>query len=129
MQDQQEKELNPEAMLMLLRVIELNGGRVHRGAIQKALSNLHFGGEIEEKFTPESPKNYTEYDFVLTSKGQDALASVKNKKVKQLEVTVVKEKKGRATVLEYKNNNYILQPQQVNKSKNWAGQNFPDSKY
>jgi hypothetical protein len=132
MQAPDEKGLTEAARLMLLRVIELNGGRVHRGAIQKTLLELHEQENVEVIFNPETPKNHTEYDFQLTKKGQDVLDVLKEAQVKKLDVQVMKEKKGRPTVLKFQGNTYILQPQAVNKNKkseNWAGQNFPDSKY
>ncbi|XJZ25971.1 hypothetical protein ACF5W4_11215 [Bacillota bacterium Lsc_1132] len=112
--------LNQAAKTMLLRLIELNGGSIHRGDLNAALHELQDHNQVEVQFIPESPKNHTDYRYKLTPKGQEDLERIKAEKVKQLEVTEIKRKKDRATVLEYKNNTYILQPQAVNKNKGAA---------
>lgn len=117
MNQENEKSLTEAALFMLLRVIELNGGRVYRGAIQQALDGLVNNDLLKVKFTPESPKNLTEFDFMVTKKGQETLDLLKEAQVKQLEVQELKEKKGRPTVIRYKGNNYILQPAPVKKTQ------------
>lgn len=110
-----EKGLNSAALLMLLRVIELNGGRIHRGALSKAVNELHSMGLITEKFNPPTPKNHTEYDYLLTDNGQQALDVQKAEKVKQLEVEEIRRKGGRATIIKYQGETYSWQPPKVGK--------------
>jgi hypothetical protein len=61
--------LNEEAKAMLLQLIKVNGGSIHRGALNATLQELYDEGEIELRFTPDNPKNHTEYSYVLPKKG------------------------------------------------------------
>lgn len=107
--DQKGEALNQAALTLLLRVIEVNGGRIHRGALATALGTLHYQGLITESFTPPTAKNHTNYDFLLTDDGRKHLEGVKAEQIKKLEVKEIKHKKDRVTVLEYKGERYALE--------------------
>lgn len=56
----------------LLAFIEANGGRIHRGALNESIMELHKNGLIKEEFTPGQPGLYVShnYDWVLTPIGE-----------------------------------------------------------
>lgn len=121
--------LNQDAGLLLLRLIEVNGGRIGRGDFTAAVHQMTDIGTIKVKFTPEIPSNMHSYDYLLTEKGSQVLDAVQEKKKASLGVTVLKEKNGRPTVIEHQGRRYVLQQEPANAGKNWADQIAPDTKF
>lgn len=72
------KKLNDAAKLLLLQVIEANGGSIERGALQEAVRELVDSEHVQADFGNRIrvPGAYGSYDFVLTPKGKEAVKGV-----------------------------------------------------
>lgn len=107
--------LNADARLLLLQLIEVNGGHLPRAAIQNTLQEMSKDGLIEAVFAAKQPKSVADhlnYKFKVTEVGKNELHLKKDRmeaaKIRSTAVRVLRVKKGRATVIEWEGDAFSL---------------------